>query len=109
MMGADVLAQNGHQDISHHLLTEQGVSHELHYRTCILGLHSFNSSPLGQNGCLFADNIFRCILKNEKFCIFDKISLKFVPEGPFDNNPALVQIMVRRRIDDKPLSEPMLT
>ena len=27
---------------------------------------------------------------NEKFCILIKISLKFVPKGPFDNNSALV-------------------
>ena len=35
------------------------------------------------------------------------MSLKFVPKGPIDNNPALVQLM--RRIGDKPLAEPMLT
>ena len=49
-----------------------------------------NSSPLGQNGCYFADNIFRCICMNEKFCISIKISLKFVAKGLIDNNPALV-------------------
>ena len=38
-----------------------------------------------------------------------KISLKFVPKGPLDNNPALVHVMAWRRIGDKPLSEPMLT
>ena len=26
----------------------------------------------------------------EKICILIKISLKFVPKGPIDNNPALV-------------------
>ena len=36
-------------------------------------------------------------------------SLKFVPKGLIDNNPALVEIMAWRRIGDKPLSEPMLT
>ena len=46
---------------------------------------------------------------NDKFCILIKISLKFVPRGPIDNNLALVQIMAWRRIGDKPLSEPMLT
>ena len=46
--------------------------------------------PPGQNGRYFADNIFRCIFMNEKFCISIKISLKFVPKGPIDNNPALV-------------------
>ena len=29
------------------------------------------------------------ILVNEKFCILIKISLKFGPKGPIDNNPAL--------------------
>ena len=37
-----------------------------------------------------ADDIFRNIFVNEKFCILIKISLKFVPKGPIDNNPALV-------------------
>ena len=37
-----------------------------------------------------ADDIFKCIFMNEKFCILIKISLKFVPKGPIDNNPALV-------------------
>ena len=30
------------------------------------------------------------IFVNEKICIFTKISLKFVPKGPIDNNRALV-------------------
>ena len=49
-----------------------------------------NSSPPGQNGRLFADDIFRCIFVNEKFCILIKISLKFVPKSQINNNPALV-------------------
>ena len=69
---------------------------------------SFNSSPIGKNGCLFANDIFRCILVNEKFCILIKISLKFVLEGLIDNNLALVQIMAWRPIGDKPSSEAML-
>ena len=56
-----------------------------------------------------ADNVFRCIFMNGKFCILIKISLKFVPKRPIDNNPALVLIMAWRRIGDKLLSEPMLT
>ena len=39
---------------------------------------------------LFADDIFRNIFMSEKFCILIRILLKFVPEGPIDNNPALV-------------------
>ena len=49
-----------------------------------------NSSPPGQNGHHFADDIFRCIFVNEKICIWTEISLKFVPKGPLDNKPALV-------------------
>ena len=68
-----------------------------------------NSSLPGQDGHHFTDDIFRCIFINEKFCILIEISLKCVPKGPIDNNPALVQIMAWCRIGNKPLSEPMLT
>ena len=61
-----------------------------------------------QNGHHFADDIFKCIFLNENVWIPIKISLKFVPKGPIDNIPALVQIMVWRRPGDKPLSEPMM-
>ena len=39
---------------------------------------------------------------------FNKISLKFVPNGPNDSKPALVYIMNWRQKGDKPLSETML-
>ena len=45
----------------------------------------------------------------KSFCILIKISLKFLPKGPIDNNTALVEIMAWRQIGDEPLSEPMLT
>ena len=45
---------------------------------------------------------------NENIWILIKISLKFVPKGPINNIPALVQIMAWRRPGDKPLSEPMM-
>ena len=41
----------------------------------------FNSSPPGQNGRHFADDIFRCIFVYEQFDILIKISLTFVPKG----------------------------
>ena len=50
----------------------------------------FNTLRLRENGCYFPDDILRCILVNEIFFILIKISLKFVPKGPIDNNPALV-------------------
>ena len=39
---------------------------------------------------ILADDIFKCIFLNEKLCILIRISLKFAPKGPIDNNPALV-------------------
>ena len=56
----------------------------------------------------FADDIFKCIFFNENVWIPIKISLKFVPKGPINNIPAIVQIMAWRRPGDKPLSEPMV-
>ena len=61
-----------------------------------------------QNGRHFADDIFKCIFLNENVWIPIKISRKFVPKGPINNIPALVQIMAWRRPGDKPLSEPMM-
>ena len=61
-----------------------------------------------QNGRRFADDTFKRIFLNENVRIFIKISLKFFPRGPINNNPALVQIMAWRRPGDKPLSEPMM-
>ena len=55
-----------------------------------------------------ADDIFKCIFLRENVWIPTKISLKFVPKGPINNIPALVQIMAWRPPGDKPLSEPMM-
>ena len=49
-----------------------------------------NLSPSGQKLPPFRTQYFRYIFLDEKFCIFIKISLIFVPIGPIDNNPALV-------------------
>ena len=61
-----------------------------------------------QNGRRFPDDIFKCIFLNENAWISIKISLKFVPKGPINNIPALVQILAWCRSGDKPLSEPMI-
>ena len=45
---------------------------------------------------------------NENVWIPKTISLKFVPKGPINNIPSLVQIMAWCRPGDKPLSEPMM-
>ena len=61
-----------------------------------------------QNGRHFADDVFKCIFLNENVWIPVKNSLKYVPNGPINNIPALVQIMAWRRSGDKSLSEPMM-
>ena len=70
----------------------------------------FEINTLGprRNEQHFEDDIFKRIFFNENVWIAIKISLKFVPKGPTDNIPALVQIMAWRRSGDKPLSEPMM-
>ena len=45
-----------------------------------------------QNGCHFPEDIFKYIFLNENVYISIKISLVFVPVGPIDNIPSLVQI-----------------
>ena len=55
-----------------------------------LELIPFNSSPPGQNGHHFANDIFNYVFLNENVWISIKISLKFVPKGPIDNNIGLV-------------------
>ena len=61
-----------------------------------------------QNVRHFPDDSFKWIFLNENAWISIEVSLKFVPKGPINNIPALVQIMAWRRPGDKPLSEPML-
>ena len=68
----------------------------------------FNTLRLRQNGCHFADNLFKGIFLNENIWNSIKISLKFNPKGPIDNIPALVHKMAWCQLGDKPLSEPMI-
>ena len=68
----------------------------------------FNTLRPRQDGRHFADDSFKFIFLNEYVLISMKISLEFVPKGPINNIPALVQIMAWRRLGDKPLSEPMM-
>ena len=61
-----------------------------------------------QDGRQFPDHFIKCIFLNENVWISIRISLKFVPRGPINNIPSLVQIMAWHRPGDKPLSEPMM-
>ena len=61
-----------------------------------------------QNGRHFPDDILKLIFLNKKLWTSIKLSLKFVPRGPNNNIPALVQIMVWHWSGDESLSEPMM-
>ena len=56
---------------------------------------------------ILADDIFKFIFRTENSHILNKLSLKFVPKGPFDNNPSLVHIMAWGWTGAKSLSELM--
>ena len=58
-----------------------------HLRQCV------NTLKPRQNGRRFAEDMFKCIFMNERFCISIRISLNFVSKAPIDNKSALVQIM----------------
>ena len=72
-------------------------------------MDALTSSPPGQNGRQFADDIYKFIFLYENVTISIWTSLKFVPKGQTENKSASVQVMVWRRPGQKPLSEPMLT
>ena len=54
-----------------------------------------------------AGDIFKFIFFNQNYCIWIQISWKYVPKGPVDKKPALIQIMAWRWIGDKPWWEPI--
>ena len=66
---------------------------------------TFNTLRPRQNGRHFSNDIFNWIFLNEDAWISINISLKFVPRGPINNIPTLVQVMAWHRSGDKPLSE----
>ena len=62
-------------------------------------------APLLQH---FPGDIFKYPVLNEDVYISIKISLKFVPKGPINNIPPLVQIMAWCRPGDRALSESVI-
>ena len=77
----------------------------LQVKTTTLWLKRMKINTLRQR---WKDKFFKCIFLNKNVWISITISLKFVPKGPIENMPALVQIMAWRRPGDEPLSEPMM-
>ena len=97
------------QDVNRFLNVMRLMSrHFFFYRQHIFTLRCFNTLRPRQNGPSFADDTLKRIFLNENVRISIKISLKFVPKGPINNIPALVQIMAWRRSGNKPLFEPMM-
>ena len=45
----------------------------------------YSSPPLDKMAAFFADDIFKCVFMNEKYCILIQISMKFVPKRPINN------------------------
>ena len=68
----------------------------------------FNTLKTRQNCLYFAGNISKCIFLYENVWISFQISQKFVPAGPINNIPALVQVMAWHWTGNKTLSEPMM-
>ena len=68
MIAADASAAGITRTSSTHVLDMQDKQALAFYKG------AFNSSPPGQNGCCFADDIFKCTFMNEKFCILTQIS-----------------------------------
>ena len=75
--------------------------------------HIWDGNPINTlrpqpNGRNFPNDIFKCTFFNENVWISINVSLKFAPNVPISNIPALVQTMTWRRPAYKPLSEPMM-
>ena len=79
-----------------------------HEKPALNNVVPFNTLRPRQNGRHFPDDIFKWIFLNENVWISINISPKFVPRGPINTIPTLVQVMAWRRPGDKPLSEPMM-
>ena len=98
--------ENSHHSSSHRQCTCTGWVITSAART--MKWKSFDSLRRRLNRRPFADDIFKWIFLNENVWILINISLKFVPRGPINNIPTLVQVMACRRPGDKPLFEPMM-
>ena len=85
-------------------INKDGISKLLPLLNMVLDEASINTLRPRPNRRHVADDIFKWIFLNKNAWILIKVSLKFVPKGPIDNIPALVQIMAWRRPGDKPLS-----
>ena len=77
---------------------EEKWVNDIHINPRILQILLYNSWRFGQNGRYFADDIFKCISMNGKFCNLIQISLKSVPKIPINNKSVLVKVIAWCRI-----------
>ena len=110
-------SRSSKERISSQGFIEVGPSSTLLYHKLSFGWYTFHFDILTvyvntlrprQNERHFPDDTFKRIFLTGNVIISIKISLKFVPKGPINKIPALVQIMAWRRPGDKPLSEPTM-
>ena len=99
---------NPHVKIYNGNLQSEQSSDKKQHEICHFFVGHLNTLRPRQNGCHFTDDSLKYIFLNENVIISAKISLKFVPKGPINNIPILVQTMAWRRPGDKPLSGPMM-
>ena len=102
------LARTEHSDDVEHIVHAWLSFRGVRYRPIASPRFIVNTLRPRRNRRRFADDIFKCIFLNENLWISIRISWKFVPRGPINNTPALVQIMAWRRSGDKPLFAPMV-
>ena len=75
-----------------------------------ISLIKFKHIEAESSGRYFPHDKFKCIFLNKDIWILIKISLKFVPKRPFNNESALgLEIAQCRRTGDKALSETILS
>ena len=88
-------------------ISSHGID-QLLLQNSILSTMSVNTLRPRQYDRHCPDKTFECFFLNKDVSIVITISVKFVPKGPIDNIPALVQIMAWHCPGNKPLSELMM-
>ena len=78
------------------------------WRPYCLGLNVLTHWGRDKMAAIFQTTFSNGFSGNENVWISINISLKFVPRGPINNIPTLLQVMAWRRPGDKPLSELMM-
>ena len=89
-----------------HSIPVSNISSLIHH---VMAKHCFGYKSLLNTWQMAAvsQTFSNAFLLNKNVWVLITISLMFIPRGPTNNIPALVQVMARLRSGDKPLFEPM--